>query len=178
MEKYLSKEYIDGLNVQDFILYAKFVECIGYYTEFKLYKRVLKMGSSYSNAENLSELASFVVGRDVPPSELMISEEEKYNEIIDKYADLEKGFEGLSFYNISKKEAKKLLKNFKRGLLSMPHYYYSMPYIFRYIVLYRIGEYTYEEIAPNLSIINLGGGKDLLPVKTFELFLEQLSVIR
>lgn len=64
------------------------IEAFGYYQEVNIYKNVMKCSQDYDSCEKAANMINMIFNQDVKPTELMNTEDELSNKLLDSYKGL------------------------------------------------------------------------------------------
>ena len=166
----LTKEDINNIDKSNLLLYSHIIEHLGIKIEFELYEELIKFEYNYEDYENLSEIISIITKEEINPSDLITTEDENGNKLIDLYHKMNESYEYLKKeFNINDDKLNDITNDLINNipLLKMPHYYLSFPHIFK--IIYN-GDFNINQI----GIINLSGEKDPVNKNLFFKILNQL----
>jgi hypothetical protein len=146
---------------------GRIVDAYGKYEDFKLAKRAIEFQTSYQEAEKISEIISLVTKKEISPSELIFTEDEKVNDIIDKYNDLKKSYADLKSIGISKKNSNKIFSALSKTILKLPEYFVSVPRNCTLLSSYICGEIDNSLLEKNFIKISILGNHEIMNRRIF-----------
>lgn len=134
-----------------------------HFINLKLYEKINKYNTTYKEAETLSNLISFITHKDVNPSELLLSSEQKTDAIIDEHILLKESYKKLKKLGFNKRKSESIIRKLRKNtLLYLPNYSISLPYIIDHFILYLINEIDKKVLLDNIFLINFNK-KDKIP---------------
>lgn len=178
LNKHLTLEDINNLDNTNLFYYSYLIELFGIKVEFELYEEVLKLNSTYEDYEDLSSLISFIMKKDVTPSDLMTTEDETINKLIDLYEKKKEMYDTIKkVFGVDKTEVDDLMNKIdeKLFLLKLPQYYLSYPLILRKIVSYNI--FGNDNLMNEIGILKLTGGLDPIDKNSFNKIINMFDDI-
>jgi hypothetical protein len=139
----------------------------GYYVEFKLYEKSLKYTTTYKEAENLSGLISFIMQNEVKPSDLISSEDEKVDQLLESYLKLKSGYIELKQLGLTKKQSNKIFTKLSKTMLKIPTYYLSIPMNCKLLSAYINGVIDKKYLEERFVTISILGKHEITKPRTF-----------
>ncbi|TXG85757.1 MAG: hypothetical protein E6R13_01715 [Spirochaetes bacterium] len=160
------------LNLQ---LVYDIVTAFGHYTEFNLYKKSYNINTEYKDVEKLTPILSFITQTEINTSDLIQSEDEKINNLLNAYVNLEESYKKLKQYNLSKTKAKKIFKKLNKTILISPQYYLSIPHNCFYLKHYILNNITKNELINNFILFGFNNNKQMHPKIFYKIYTNVLN---
>lgn len=140
----------------------------GYYTEFILHETSYNVKLSYDEYSDLANNMSLLTNSIIKPEDLMKSDDEKSNELLDLYSNLNVSYKLLNdTYGLSKDQSELLFKKLDETLLRNPQYYVFIPSLCDLIQQYILNNISKQVLINNFVMYNLNGSKTVFNKKLF-----------
>jgi hypothetical protein len=155
-------------RIGNLFVVKEITQAYGNYIEFKLFEKLFKQQLDYKSAEGLAKILSFITSKDVLPDELLHTEDETANNLIDKYNKLKESYLNLkNSLGLSQKAANKIFAQLSKSIVKMPTHYVIIPRNCDVLTYYILGLIDREELKNNFIVLCLTGNHKPMKPRVF-----------